>query len=392
MKKMLGCLLVLLLIACCAVTSLADTNVGKLTVQVRKSDLLNDTSNITISLYQIGTAEATTGMDWRIYSVYSSAGIERVKTSSDIDKAADKVAEINRQNGLRPFTSGVTRSNGVVEFLNLDPGVYYGEMTSSNSITMKMQPFIVKVPTLEDGKVSYDVLVEPKIEVAPPKPTDTPKVTSTPYNPPTPTSQPTPKRTPRNTPNTTTTPTPTVTSTVTPTGSIGATTPPPTVDKPTPPPSYKVTVNYWVGGEPAFPPHIFTHEYGKPITIVAPPKPGYSVDTPTITQEITQDTTFNVTYTPNPYKLTVYYVFEDQTTAAPTHYEVLWTGDHFNIPSPPIPGYKVSIKVVDGTMEGHDIVKKVVYVSADKKLVDIEDLQAALGLGDIQMHVGVCYE
>ena len=387
MKKMLGCLLVLLLIACCAVTSLADTNVGKLTVKVRKSDLLQDTSNITISLYQIGTAEATTGTDWRIYSVYSSAGIEHVKTSSDIDKAADKVAAINRQNDFRPFTSGVTRSNGVVEFLNLDPGVYYGEMTSSNGITMKMQPFIVKVPTLEDGKVSYDVLVEPKVEVVPTT-TDTPRPATSMPPQQSVTPKPVQSRTPRPV---STTPAPVVT-TPPPSDKIDETTPPPTVDKPTPPPSYKVTVNYWVGGEPAFPPHIFTHEYGKPITIVAPPKPGYSVDTPTITQEITQDTTFNVTYTPNPYKLTVYYVFEDQTTAAPTHYEVLWTGDHFNIPSPPIPGYKVSIRVVDGTMEGHDIVKKVVYVSADKKLVDIEDLQAALGLGDIQMHVGVCYE
>ena len=387
MKKMLGCLLVLLLIACCAVTSLADTNVGKLTVQVRKSDLLNDTSNITISLYQIGTAEATTGTDWRIYSVYSSAGIEHVKTSSDIDKAADKVAAINRQNDFRPFTSGVTRSNGVVEFLNLDPGVYYGEMTSSNGITMKMQPFIVKVPTLEDGKVSYDVLVEPKVEVVPTT-TDTPRPATSMPPQQSVTPKPVQSRTPRPV---STTPAPVVT-TPPPSDKIDETTPPPTVDKPTPPPSYKVTVNYWVGGEPAFPPHIFTHEYGKPITIVAPPKPGYTADTPTITQEITQDTTFNVTYTPNPYKLTVYYVFEDQTTAAPTHFEVLWTGDHFNIPSPPIPGYKVSIKVVDGTMEGHDIVKKVVYVSADKKLVDIEDLQAALGLGDIQMHVGVCYE
>ena len=387
MKKMLGCLLVLLLIACCAVTSLADTNLGRLTVQVKESELLKDRSNITISLYQIGTAEATTGMDWRIYSVYSSAGIEHVKTSSDIDKAADKVAAINRQNDLRPFTSGVTRSNGVVEFLNLDPGVYYGEMTSSNGITMKMQPFIVKVPTLEDGKVSYDVLVEPKVEVVPTT-TDTPRPATS--RPPQQSATPKPvqSRTPRPV---STTPAPEAT-TPPPSDKIDETTPPPTVDKPTPPPSYKVTVNYWVGGEPAFPPHIFTHEYGKPITIVAPPKPGYTADTPTITQEITQDTTFNVTYTPNPYKLTVYYVFEDQTTAAPTHYEVLWTGDHFNIPSPPIPGYKVSIKVVDGTMEGHDIVKKVVYVSADKNLVDIEDLQAALGLGDIQMHVGVCYE
>ncbi len=388
MKKMLGCLLVLLLIACCGVTSLADTNVGKLTVQVRKSDLLKDTSNITISLYQIGTAEATTGTDWRIYSVYSSAGIEHVKTSSDIDKAADKVAAINRQNDFRPFTSGVTRSNGVVEFLNLDPGVYYGEMTSSNGITMKMQPFIVKVPTLEDGKVSYDVLVEPKVEVVVPTTTDSPRPATSRPPQQSVTPKPVQSRTPRPV---STTPAPEAT-TPPPSDKIDETTPPPTVDNPTPPPSYKVTVNYWVGGEPAFPPHIFTHEYGKPITIVAPPKPGYSVDTPTITQEITQDTTFNVTYTPNPYKLTVLYVFEDQTTAAPTHYEVLWTGDHFNIPSPPIPGYKVSIKVVDGTMEGHDIVKKVVYVSADKKLVDIEDLQAALGLGDIQMHVGVCYE
>ena len=96
-----------------------------------------------------------------------------------------------------------------------------------------------------------------------------------------------------------------------------------------------------------------------------------------------------------PYTLTIYYIYWDGSTAFPTHTEIeLWPGYKYEVPSPQNPGYTVSIEVVKGVMPAHDMVYTVVYYPREdgKKTIPLEDYETPLGLGDIQMHVGVCFE
>ena len=96
-----------------------------------------------------------------------------------------------------------------------------------------------------------------------------------------------------------------------------------------------------------------------------------------------------------PYKLTIYYIYWDGRTAFPTYQEIdLWPGYRYDVPSPKLPGYWVSMEVVRGVMPHHDMVYTVIYYpqTEGRHLVPIEDYKTALGLGDIQMHVGVCFE
>ena len=97
----------------------------------------------------------------------------------------------------------------------------------------------------------------------------------------------------------------------------------------------------------------------------------------------------------HPYRLTVYYIFEDGTTAAPTYQETgLWPGTDYDVVSPIIPGYVATILRVTGTMPHHDVEYTVVYIptGTSRRLIDLDDYETPLGLGEIQMHVGVCYE
>lgn len=99
------------------------------------------------------------------------------------------------------------------------------------------------------------------------------------------------------------------------------------------------------------------------------------------------------------YKLTIHYIYGNGPMVGqhvfPDHKEEeLWTGYKYNVPSGKKQGYWATIEVVTGVMPNHDVELWVYYfmVEEGKRRIPIEDYQTPLGLGDIQMHVGVCYE
>lgn len=98
------------------------------------------------------------------------------------------------------------------------------------------------------------------------------------------------------------------------------------------------------------------------------------------------------------YRLTIYYIFLDGTTAAPTYTEQLEAGTEYYVPSPEIPGYTPTMYVVSGVMPARDIEYTVIYIPAPDGPDDpppfktIEDYETPLGLGASYMNVGICVE
>ena len=62
--------------------------------------------------------------------------------------------------------------------------------------------------------------------------------------------------------------------------------------------------------------------------------------------------------------------------------------------SPIIPEYQYDIAEVAGIMPAHNVEYTVMYFAKKPgwSYYNIEDYETALGIGDIQMHVGVCFE
>ena len=73
---------------------------------------------------------------------------------------------------------------------------------------------------------------------------------------------------------------------------------------------------------------------------------------------------------------------------------MLWPETPYEVVSPIIPGYTANIPVVEGIMPNRDIEYTVIYVpkNSGRKYYQIDEYENPLGLGLIQMHVGVCYE
>lgn len=105
--------------------------------------------------------------------------------------------------------------------------------------------------------------------------------------------------------------------------------------------------------------------------------------------------TLTVTAKPEPeprrtFNLTVNYVYQNGKRAAASYNRSgLKNGETFDITSPVIAGYTASETVVSGTIDNRDIKVTVIY-TADG--VNLDDYGVPLGLGNITMNVGDCFE
>ena len=105
--------------------------------------------------------------------------------------------------------------------------------------------------------------------------------------------------------------------------------------------------------------------------------------------------TLTVTEKPKPeprrtFNLTINYVYQNGKRAAASYNRGgLKNGETFDITSPVIAGYTASETVVSGTIYNRDIKVTVIYTADGVKL---DDYGVPLGLGNITMNVGDCFE
>ena len=128
---------------------------------------------------------------------------------------------------------------------------------------------------------------------------------------------------------------------------------------------------------------------------VIPPDVDIVPDTPEVEElQITMQTVF---------RLTIYYVYVDGSTAAPTYNATLQAGTEYGVVSPEIEGYTASVSVVAGVMPMRDVEYTVVYLSPEKeepvfpyshmpKLSNLGDYETPTGLGFSVSNVGICFE
>lgn len=178
----------------------------------------------------------------------------------------------------------------------------------------------------------------------------------------------------------------------------------PTMEPAEEPVKYRVTVNYWfeeVGGLPAAP--TFTNVYapGEAYKVISRQYPGYEVDRAEVTGVMGQeDVTFDVIYTAKEYTLTINYIYADGTTAAPSASQQLRPGQIYDVVSPVIDGAFATIEEVEGIMPPWDKTVTVIYVKLPepapgrpgRNLFIIEDYETPLGIGQVNLNAGECFE
>lgn len=160
----------------------------------------------------------------------------------------------------------------------------------------------------------------------------------------------------------------------------GTQTPEPTTEKPTETPDkkpvatetpapettkVKLTVYYLENNKKVFPTVEKEFTPGDSYYIKSPYYPGYTVDLKEVSGTIQEDTILYVHYTPNEYRLTIQYIYEDGTQAAETYTAVMLPGDLYDIPSPNIEGYKPTSERISGVNPGRNEQYTVIYIPKD---------------------------
>lgn len=166
--------------------------------------------------------------------------------------------------------------------------------------------------------------------------------------------------------------------------------------------TYRVTVNYWfdeVGGTPAAKSFTNVYQPGDSYKVISQKIPGYDVDKTEVAGTVgEEDLVFDVIYTAKEYSLTIKYVYLlDGTEAAPTHTDSLKAGEVYTVTSPEVDGAYASVETVFGVMLPTDTVRTVYYITLPKgrtypDLFIIEDYETPLGIGNVNLNAGECFE
>ena len=127
--------------------------------------------------------------------------------------------------------------------------------------------------------------------------------------------------------------------------------------------------------------------------VVSPVLPGYAVDV-RIVSGLMEDggLVYDVIYTPRDFTLTIRYVTLDGKEVAPSHQETLRYQDAYSVESPALDGMICTNKLVDGTMPARDVVITVIYVKKGNGLTIIDEYDVPLGLGQVAINAGDCFE
>ena len=123
------------------------------------------------------------------------------------------------------------------------------------------------------------------------------------------------------------------------------------------PDEYTLTVNYVMAdGKDDLAPATHTEQvaYNADYSVASPAVEGYTPDIATVegTMDDVNGKTATVTYNPNPYMLTIHYVYaEDNSEAAPDYVGEVSYNAPYSVASPSITGYTPDVATVEGTMD-----------------------------------------
>ena len=159
--------------------------------------------------------------------------------------------------------------------------------------------------------------------------------------------------------------------------------------------SHKLTIRYWVevvGGQKAFDTYEKEYYYNEQYSVVSPGMYGYEPDLPRVQGRMPdEDLEIDVVYVRQIYKLTIYYIFEDGTTAHKEYEAKLYAGEKFEVESPEINGYKPNLWMISGVMPDRNLNYTVIYIARTKP-VEIQEAVAPLGVGSVVPNTGDCFD
>lgn len=117
-----------------------------------------------LTLYKVGEVNSEDGNYFFTYTKeFSECSIPVTDPSSS--KLSDELDKIRKEKGLNGLAKRNIGENGQVIFGDLELGLYLVVQETAASGYHTVKPFVVSVPSLEDGSYIYDIDASPKVEL-----------------------------------------------------------------------------------------------------------------------------------------------------------------------------------------------------------------------------------
>lgn len=168
MKKMLNSFFLFLIIFSFSILNVKADNidpslVSSLTIHHQYDDInISDTS---VSIYFLASMDSSGKYQFQNDYLDVEFDVSDM-TVSEINLKAKEVFSYINSRELDSFACLKTKDDGTSYFSNLVPGLYLISIDNKaiGDFLYKSLPMLVSIPTLENGKYQYDVLVNTKIE------------------------------------------------------------------------------------------------------------------------------------------------------------------------------------------------------------------------------------
>ena len=136
---------------------------GTINITLKDTDDINRIKGAEITIYHVATASSK---DNKLVYTYNEA-IKDCK--GDLTNLSNEslTSEINKciANATVPSQSKLTNNEGIVEFKNLELGLYLVKQTNNVEGYSNIDPFLVNIPKELDNKWTYDIKAEPKTDI-----------------------------------------------------------------------------------------------------------------------------------------------------------------------------------------------------------------------------------
>jgi hypothetical protein len=158
--------------------------------------------------------------------------------------------------------------------------------------------------------------------------------------------------------------------------------------------SYTLTIHYvYANNTTAAPDYTATLNYGATYSVESIYITGYTADQPVVAGTMpAENVEVTVTYNVNSYTLTIHYVYDDNTTAAPDHIEAVNYGVQYSVASPVIDGFTADQTTVSGIMPAQNVEHTVRYTAIVTNFYIIRATAGANGTitpsGDVTVEEG----
>ena len=168
MKKFIGSLLVLILSFSVNVSANEEIDTNK-KASININHSYNDValSNVECNIYKVATLSNngyfSISDEFKKYPI----DFNKVSDTTEWYKIADTLDSYVKVDGISPYKTGKTSQSGIINFSELEVGLYLVNIDNSNfkNETVKTRPFLVSVPSVNDkGDLIYNIDITSKSE------------------------------------------------------------------------------------------------------------------------------------------------------------------------------------------------------------------------------------